>query len=134
MNKEFDFAPFANIHDYIKSVIIVNKLYCKTKNNIQEIHQCIQSLVGAVLETDISRFISLVINCKRKHPYEILSNIDEFKEKIQQYCIEHDKASFIIESPATKCSFCLESNSQWFVYASPPLSKEAILFSISKIG
>lgn len=134
MNNVFDYSPFENIHDYIKSVIIINKLYCKTKNNTQEIQQCIQSLVGTVSEIEINRFISIAINCTRKHPYEILSNIDEFKAKIDQYCIEHDRTSVTIESSATKCLFCLESKSQWFIYANPIFGKDAVLFTKSKIG
>lgn len=134
MNKIFDFSPFDNIHDYIKAVIIVNKLYSKSKNNVQQIHKCIVSLVAVVAETDIIRFISLAINSTRKHPYEILGNIDDFKSKIDQYCIDFELASIVIESPATKCLFCEESQVQWFVYANPVFSKDAILFSKSKIG
>ncbi len=33
--------PFNNMNDYLKTIVIIEKLYCKTKKNYKQVKACV---------------------------------------------------------------------------------------------
>ncbi len=125
--------PFDNINDLIKAIVIVNKIFSPKKKNFEQIQQFIYCLVAkdlTILET--KNFIEKVTIYKTHYPLEIISELDQFQDKLFYHAVNQQEKSLVLISPAEKCYFCLNSTEN-FKYSSLIYSKDSILYSIDKI-
>ncbi len=45
--------PFTNMNDYLKAIVVIDKLYCRTKKNYKQVKSCIDILVTIIPENDL---------------------------------------------------------------------------------
>jgi len=127
--------PFNSLELYLKALVIVQKLFCHTKNNFKLVHECISQLVQTITKSETIAFVQLV-NTYTDHPYEFLENQTQFIEDIYAFSIENEEQTTTLASFAHQCTFCgpNNANTRWFDFKSPDFSKDAILYETHKIG
>ena len=131
--------PFDNINNVLKACLIVKKIYCKTKNNFFEINQILKQFDIQISDHETLNFIDKIQLYPLYYPYEFISNIDQFNKELFNITITNQTQTITIESPALKCSYCIEKVStsnkdNWFKFSTPAWAKDAILYNKSKIG
>jgi hypothetical protein len=129
-------VPFKDITSYLMALIIIHKMYCIKKNNTQVVHHCFKRFINNCTLIQTETLITLIHQYKHqyRHPFSFLINIDKFTSEINNYCIENNEASTIIDIEIEKCSYCQNDNPYWYTYKSPKFTKKAILYRINGIG
>jgi hypothetical protein len=133
MSKMFDCTPFYNITDFIKAVLIVEKLFCNTKKNHHEVNKCINALVENINDNELVNFIIMITSYPKIYPYEIITNIEQFIQQIDIFSLQHNGTSLTLQSPATKCIYGNFDNKFWYEFVHPKFLKDPILYGHSKI-
>jgi hypothetical protein len=139
MNKSIcinNLGPFKDITSYLMALIIVHKMFNLKKNNFQNVHKCLTHFINQCNINQTETFINFVSQYKNQynHPFTFLINIEQFKQNINQYCIDNNEASNIIEVDIFGCVYCKTNNPFWFTNNAPKFQKKAILFKINGIG
>ncbi len=128
--------PFNNMNDYLKTIVIIEKLYCKTKKNYKQVNACVDIMVCVTPENEIINFVQRVITYPYQFPIKFIKDLDAFKKSLTDFCIGNNDQSIVIESPASNCSYCghIENLTNWYEYKCPPFCKDVMLFTLDKIG
>lgn len=125
--------PFKNFEDYSKAILIIHKLYCKTKKNINEVYKCVTDLVSNISKHEFESFLKLVVLYPDDYSYGTIVNFEVFKQQIDKYSEINNLHSVTIESPNKRCYSCNNKSYDWFEYKSPLFYKDPILFATNGI-
>lgn len=134
--KMIDFMmPFVSVMAFLKAICIVNRIYCRNKNNYKQIQTIISQLIQAVTEPEIIAFVNRVINYATIYPLEFLDQAMTFNKHLTDYLAIENEHTLTIESPAKQCNNCYKGKqtNNWFTYNAPPLGKDAILYMHDQI-
>ncbi len=134
-SKSLNIAPFNSLVDYLKAIIVIKRLYCQTKNNLDQTYKCINELVTKLTFVEFNTFLSLVLCYPEKYTLNIIYDLTEFNQTLVNYCVEKTVQSDTIISPAAKCCFCTNNNNEdWFEFKSPQFNRDPILYRADRIG
>lgn len=134
MSKHYNITPFTTIRGFLKAIIIIDKLFCHTKQNIPQLHKCICDLIEKISLADFQIFHSMVITYPKNYPFELINDIEKFNIEIIEYTKIQQINSKTLVSNAAVCIFCDDKNEDWFDYITPRFQKDPILFSVNSIG
>ena len=86
-------TPLSDINNFIKAIIIIDKIYCKTKKNYKQITECITQLVQPVEQSDITKLVQNIFTYQDLYPFEIISNFQQFTNDVISFSIEGQEQS-----------------------------------------
>ena len=127
-------APFSNVEQFLKAIIVVSRVYCDTKHNIELVNKYISSIITQITDVQCKSFVQRIINYPANYPIQLLLKFEEFNADIMKYAEETDNQSITLRSPSQRCLFCVESPSEWFDYLMPTFYRDATLYSTHFIG
>jgi len=129
-------APFRCMSTFLQGVLIVNKLYCKTKQNFSQVHKCIHTIVAPITITEATAFALKVVNYPEEFTANFFINMPQFEKDIYAFAVEKEEQTKTLESSAERCSYCPNESTRitkWFRYSTPKWATDATLYDTHRI-
>jgi len=128
-------APFLSLLSFLQAISVVNRLYCNNKKNYKQIQETITQLITSITLPEAECFINKVVTYCSVYPIDFFAKITEFNLLLTNHMSITNEHTYVLESPAMKCNNCHKGKEvlHWFEYKSPPLGKDAILYTRESI-
>ena len=128
--------PFDTMSNLLKALTIVNRVYCKDQDNVQQITTLYNQLTESKLNSnEIHKFIQMNNTYPALYPSDFINEFAVFNQQIKIHSDVLNHHSIVITSPATNCDYCpSDGQTDWFNIKSPIFTKDALLFNFDSIG